>query len=63
MVQALGMEVKELRCVLVEDMRRYERRHVKDKGAMEEQVPFYFALESIMPEAILSHRGGLRIPC
>lgn len=37
-LKALDMEIKELRCVLVEDMRRYERRHVKDKGAMEEQV-------------------------
>jgi hypothetical protein len=38
MWQALGLEIKEMRCVLVEDMRRYERRHVKDKAALMDQV-------------------------
>jgi len=37
--QALGLEIKELRCILVEDMRRYERRHVKNKAALMDQVP------------------------
>ena len=49
MWQPLGFEVKELRCVLVEDMRRYERRHVKDKGAMEEQVLFSVVLHPQSP--------------
>lgn len=37
-MQDLGCSVKELRCYLVEDVRRFEQKHVKDKAAMMDQV-------------------------
>jgi len=39
--KALGLEIKELRCILVEDMRRYERRHVKNKAALMDQIQMH----------------------
>ena len=46
--QALGLEVKELRCILVEDMRRYERRHIKNKAALTDQVPVLLLPAALM---------------
>ena len=37
-LQALGFEVRELRCILTEDMRRFERRHLKERAFVDEQV-------------------------
>ena len=37
-IQDLGFTVKELRCFLVEDVRRFERKHLKDKAALADQV-------------------------
>lgn len=36
--------MKELRCFLVEDVRRFERKHLKDKAALADQVDLLYSL-------------------
>lgn len=36
--------MKELRCFLVEDVRRFERKHLKDKAALTDQVDLLYGL-------------------